>query len=141
MAARYIAMSQRTWGEWRANWCFLEFLEADDLVGYIEPTAAPEVLPIWIASASMVGLEATVERIQQLHGLGLATHHVVNSFVRHNIAPLERRSCPFWTVLTREHRTRLHQDSVPQRSSGSNFVVGGDQTELWRPKTSARSSG
>jgi hypothetical protein len=58
-------------------------------VVYAEPTAAPEVLPIWTATASMAVLEATMERIQQLRGLGLAAHHMVNLFVRHNIAPLQ----------------------------------------------------
>jgi hypothetical protein len=96
MAARYIAMSPRTCGEWRANWCFLEFSEAEDHVVHAEPTAVPEALPIWPAAASMTGLEAAVERIQQLRGLGLAADHMVNSFVRHNIAPLQRHSCPFW---------------------------------------------
>jgi hypothetical protein len=43
----------------------------------------------------MAGLEAVVERIQQLCNLGLAARHVVNSFVHHNIPPLQRRSCPF----------------------------------------------
>jgi hypothetical protein len=46
MVARYIAMSWRTWEEWRANWCFLEFSEADNPVAYAEPTAPPEALQI-----------------------------------------------------------------------------------------------
>jgi hypothetical protein len=40
--------------------------------------------------ASMAGLEAVVERIQKLRDNHLAAHHVVNSFVRHNIAPQQR---------------------------------------------------
>jgi hypothetical protein len=73
----------------------MEFSEEDDPVAYAEPMAAPDVLPIWTATESMVGLEAAVERIWRLRGLGPAAHHVANSFVRHNIASLQRCSCPF----------------------------------------------
>jgi hypothetical protein len=60
MVTRYIAMSQRNWGEWQADWCFLDFLEDDDPMAYAKPTVAPEILPIWTALASMAGLEAVV---------------------------------------------------------------------------------
>jgi hypothetical protein len=80
-------------------------------MAYAEPTGAPEALPIWTSPANMARLEAIVERIQQLQDLHLAAHHVVNSFLRHNIAPLQQRSCPHWEVLSREHLTRLHQES------------------------------
>jgi hypothetical protein len=50
--------------------------------------AVPEALPIWTAPAGMASLEAAVETIQQLRDLGFAAHHVVNSFLCHNIAPL-----------------------------------------------------
>jgi hypothetical protein len=62
MVTRYIAMSQRTWDEWRAGWCFLEFSEVDDPVVYAEPTTVLEALPIWTAAARMAGLEAAMER-------------------------------------------------------------------------------
>jgi hypothetical protein len=57
-------------------------------VAYSEPTGFPEALPIWTSPASMAVLEDAVERIQNLCDECLATHHVVNSFVRYNIAPL-----------------------------------------------------
>jgi hypothetical protein len=81
----------------------------------------------------MASLEATMERIQQLRGLGLAAHHVVNSFLRHNIASLQQCSCLFWAVLTQEHETKLNQESPPlgEIIRISNFLVGGNQ--LWRP--------
>jgi hypothetical protein len=82
MVTRYIAMSQRNWGKWWEDWCFLEFSEEDDQMAYAEPMAAPEVLPIWTALVSMDGLEAMMERIQQLCVLGLCCHHVVNSLPR-----------------------------------------------------------
>jgi hypothetical protein len=63
-------------------------------MAYAEPTAAAEALPIWTAPASMVGLEAMVERVQQLHNLRLIAHHVVNLYLCQNIAPLQRRSFP-----------------------------------------------
>jgi hypothetical protein len=66
----------------------VRFSEEDDPMAYAEPTGFPETLPIWTSPASMAGLEAAVERIENLHDNQLAAHHVVNSFVRHNIAPL-----------------------------------------------------
>jgi hypothetical protein len=96
---------------------------------YAEPMGLPEVLPIWTSPTSMASLEATLERIQNLHDNHLAAHHVVNSSIRHNIASLQRRSCPHWEVLSRNHPTRLHRDS---HSEGeilrvSNFLIGGDE--------------
>jgi hypothetical protein len=41
MVRRYIAMSQRNWGEWRAEWCFLEFSKEVDFMAYTKPMAAP----------------------------------------------------------------------------------------------------
>jgi hypothetical protein len=78
----------------------------------------------------MAGLEAAVERIQQLWNLHLVAHHVVNSFLHYNIVPLGRHSFPHWEVLSREHPTRMHQES-PSSSKVvtiSNFLTGGDQT-------------
>jgi hypothetical protein len=86
---RFITMPQKDWEEWRANWCFLRFSEVDDPMAYTELTSAPEALPIWTSPASMAGLEATVERIQLLRDLHLAAHHVLNSFIRHNIMLLQ----------------------------------------------------
>jgi hypothetical protein len=43
----------------------------------------------WTSPASMADLEAAVERIQKLRVKHLAAHHVVNSFVRHDIASLQ----------------------------------------------------
>jgi hypothetical protein len=57
-------------------------------MAYSEPTGFPEALPIWTSPASMAVLEDAVERIQNLCDECLATHHMVNSFVRYNIAPL-----------------------------------------------------
>jgi hypothetical protein len=85
------------------KWCFLRFSEGDDPVAYAEPTGAPEAFPNWTSSANTVGLEATVERIQQPRDLHLAAHHVVHSFLYHNIVPLQRRSCPHWEMLSQEH--------------------------------------
>jgi hypothetical protein len=59
----------------------------------------------------MAGLEAAVERIQQLQDLHIAAHHMVNSFLHHNIVPLQRRSCPHWEVLSQNHPMGLHQES------------------------------
>jgi hypothetical protein len=87
-------MPNREWEEWRANWCFVRFSEEDNPVAYAEPTDFPEALPIWTSLASMAVLEAAVERIQSLHDNHLAAHHVVNSFVCHNIASLQRCSFP-----------------------------------------------
>jgi hypothetical protein len=55
----------------------------------------------------MAGLEAVVERIQNLHDKHLAAHHVVNSLIHHNIALLQWRSCPHREVLSQNHPTRL----------------------------------
>jgi hypothetical protein len=108
MVTHFIPMPNREWEEWRANWCFVRFDEEDDPVAYAEPTGFPEALSVWTSPASMVGLEAAMERIQNLRDNHLAAHHVVNSFVCHNIAPLQWRSCPHWEVLSRNHLTRLH---------------------------------
>jgi hypothetical protein len=67
----------------------MRFLEEDDPVAYAEPTAAPEALPIWTSPASMASLEAAVERIQLFRDLHLTAHHMVNSYLHHNIAPLQ----------------------------------------------------
>jgi hypothetical protein len=79
MVTIFIPMPNREWEEWRANWCFMRFDEEDDLVAYAEPTGFPEALSIWTSPASMAGLEAAVERIQNLRNNHLAAHHVVNS--------------------------------------------------------------
>jgi hypothetical protein len=104
-------------------------------MAYAEPTGFLEVLPILTSPASMVVLEAAVERIQNLYDNHLAAHHVVNSFVRHNITPLQRRSCPHWEVLSRNHPMRLHLDSPSEGEilMVSNFLTGGNRTELLRP--------
>jgi hypothetical protein len=49
---------------------------------------------------------------------------------------LQRRSCPHWDVLSQNHRTRLHHDSPSEDEilRVSNFLTGGNQTELWRPQ-------
>jgi hypothetical protein len=61
---------------------------------------------------------------------------VVNSFVRHNIVPLQRRSCAHWEVLSRNHPTRLHWDipSEVEILRVSNFLTHGNQMELLRPQ-------
>jgi hypothetical protein len=79
MVTLFIPMPNREWEEWQANWCFVRFDEEDDLVAYAKPTGFPEALSIWTSPASMAGLEAVVERIQNLHDNHLATQHVVNS--------------------------------------------------------------
>jgi hypothetical protein len=48
------------------NSCFVRFSEEDDPVAYAEPTGAPEALPIWTSPVSTAGLEAAIERIQNL---------------------------------------------------------------------------
>jgi hypothetical protein len=42
----------------------VRFVEEDDPVAYADLMGFPEALPIWTSPASMAGLEATVERIQ-----------------------------------------------------------------------------
>jgi hypothetical protein len=61
---------------------------------------------------------------------------VVNSFVHHNIAPLQQRSCPHWEVVSRNHPTRLHRDipSEVEILRVSNFLTRGNQMELLRPQ-------
>jgi hypothetical protein len=136
MVMRFIPMLSRDWEEWQVNWCFVRFTEEDDPVAYAEPTGSLEVLPAWTSPASTAGLEAAVERIQNLQDLHLAAHHMVNSYVRHNIAPLQRRSCPHWEVLSQNHPTRLHQESPSDNEilTISNFLTGSIQTKLLRPK-------
>jgi hypothetical protein len=68
----------------------MRFSEEDDPMAYAEPTGFPEFLPVWTSPASTNGMEAAVERIQNLRNNHLAAHHMVNSFVCHNIAPLQR---------------------------------------------------
>jgi hypothetical protein len=135
----FISMPNREWEEWLANWCFVRFSEEDDPVAYAEPTGFSEALPIWTSPASMAGLESTVERIQNLRD----NHHVVDSFVRYNIAPLQQRSCPHWEVLSRNHLTRLYHDSPSEGEilRVSNFLAGGNQTKLLRLSESVLSSG
>jgi hypothetical protein len=89
----------------------MRFSEEDDPVAYAEPTGFPEALPIWTSLASMASLEAAIERIQNLRDNHLAAHHVVNSFVANNIAPLQRCSFPHWEVLSQNHPMRFHHDS------------------------------
>jgi hypothetical protein len=88
MVTRFIPMTNKEWEEWRVSWCFVRFSEEDDPVAYAKPTGFPKALSIWTSPASMAGLEAAVERIQNLHDDHVAAHHVVNTFVRHNNAPL-----------------------------------------------------
>jgi hypothetical protein len=135
MVTRFISMPNKEWEEWKANWCFVRFSEEDDPIAYVEPMGFPEILPVWTSLASMAGLEAAIERIQNLCDNHLAAHHVVNSFVRHNIGPLQRRSCPHWEVLSQNHPMRLHRDSPSEGEilMVSNFLTGGNQTELLRP--------
>jgi hypothetical protein len=85
---------------------------------------------------STADLEAAVGRIHNLRGLHLAAHHVVNSYVRHNIALVKQRSCPHWEVLSRNHPTRLHQESPSEDEIMmiSKFLTGSSQTELLRPQ-------
>jgi hypothetical protein len=90
MVMCFIPMTNKEWEEWRANWCFVRFSEEDDPMAYAEPTGFPEVLPNWTSPASMASLEAAVERIQKPHGNHLVAHHVVNSFICHNIASLQQ---------------------------------------------------
>jgi hypothetical protein len=135
MVTGFISMSNKEWEEWRANWCFMRFCEEDDPIAYAEPTGFLAVLLVWTSPASIAGLEAAVERIQNLRDNHLAAHHVVNSFVCHSIAPLQRRSCPHWEVLSWNHPTRLHRGS-PSKGEilrVSNFLTGGNQTKLLRP--------
>jgi hypothetical protein len=93
------------------SWCFMRFSEEDDLVAYAKPTGFLEALSIWTSPVSMAGLEAAIERIQNLRDNHLAAHHMVKSFVRHNILLLQWRSCPHWEVLSRNHPMRLHHDN------------------------------
>jgi hypothetical protein len=60
---------------------------------------------------------------------------VVNNFVCHNIALLQRRSCPHWEVLSQNHPTRLHRDSPSEGEilMVSNFLTGSNQMKLLRP--------
>jgi hypothetical protein len=94
MVTHFISMPNIEWEEWRANWCFVRFSEEDDPVAYAEPTGFPEAFPIWTSPASMASPEAAVERIQNHGDNHLAAHHVVNSFVHHNIMLLQWRSYP-----------------------------------------------
>jgi hypothetical protein len=66
----------------------MRFMEEVDPMAYAKPMGAPETLPAWTSPASTVGLEAAVERIQNLRDLHLAVHHMVHSYIRHNITPL-----------------------------------------------------
>jgi hypothetical protein len=88
----------------------------------------PEALPIWTSPASMDGLEAAMERIQNLQDEHLAAHHLVNSYVCHNIAQLQRCSCPHWEVLSQNHPTRLYLENPSEDEILliSNFLTGGN---------------
>jgi hypothetical protein len=66
----------------------VRFNKEDDPMAYAKPMGFTEALPIWTSPVSMASLEAIVEKIQNLRDEHLATHHVVNSYIRHNIAPL-----------------------------------------------------
>jgi hypothetical protein len=135
MVMCFIPMPNIDWEEWRANWFFMRFDEEDDPVAYAKPTGFPEAVPIWTSPASMAGLEAAVERIQNLQDAHLAAHHVVNSYVLHNIVPLQRSSCPHWEVLSRNHPMRLHLENPSEDEilASSNFLTGSNHTELLRP--------
>jgi hypothetical protein len=76
----------------------------------------------------MVGLEAIVESIQNIQEEHHAAHHGMNSYVRHNIAPLQWRSCPHWDMLSQNHPTRLHLENPSEDEilSISNFLTGGN---------------
>jgi hypothetical protein len=126
MVTHFIPVPNREWEEWQANWCFMRFDEEDDPMAYAEPTGLPETLSVWTSPVSMASLEAAVERIQNICNNRLAAHHVLNSFVRHNIMPLQWRSCPHWEVLSRNHQTRLHQEgpSEDEILRVSNFLIG-----------------
>jgi hypothetical protein len=66
MVMRFIPIPNRDWEEWRANWCFMRFDEEDDPVAYAKTMGFSKALPIWTSPTSMAGLEAAVERIQNL---------------------------------------------------------------------------
>jgi hypothetical protein len=130
---RFIPMPNRDWEEWQAKWCFVRFDEEDDPVAYAEPTGFPKALPIWTSPARPA-------RRPQWRGSSTfethtSAHHVVNSNVRLNITLLQRRSCPHWEVLSWNYPTRLHQEnpSDDEILVISNFLTGGNQTELLRP--------
>jgi hypothetical protein len=122
-------MPNRDWVEWRANRCFVRFDEEDDPVAYVETMGFPEALPMWTSPARMASLEDAVERIQNLRDAHLTAQHVVNSYVCHNIAPLQRRSLPHWEVLSRNHPTRLHLENPSEDEilAISNFLTGSNQ--------------
>jgi hypothetical protein len=135
MVRHFIPMPNRDWEEWRLNLCFVRFDEEDDHVAYTKPMDFPKALPIWTSPARMAGLEAAVERIQNHHDERLAAHHVVNSFIRHDIALLQRCSCPHWEVLSQNHPTRLHREGPSEDKilRISNFLTSSNQKELLRP--------
>jgi hypothetical protein len=99
-------------------------------MAYVETMSFLEALPMWTSLVSMASLEDAVERIQNLRDAHLAAHHVVNSYVCHNIAPLQRRSLPHWEVLSRNHPTRLHLENPSEDEilAISNFLAGSNQT-------------
>jgi hypothetical protein len=107
----------------------VRFNKEDDPMAYAKPTGFTEALPIWTSPASMASLEDAVERIQNLQDAHLATQHVVNSYVCHNIAPLQRRSLPHWEVLSQNHPTRLHLENPSELEilAISNFLTGSNQ--------------
>jgi hypothetical protein len=114
----------------------MRFDEEDDPVAYAEPTGFLEALSVLTSLARMASLEAVVERIQNLCNNRLAAHHVVNSFIRHDIAPLQLRSCPHWEVLSQNHPMRLHQEG-PSKDDilrVSNFLTCSNHTKLLRPQ-------
>jgi hypothetical protein len=66
MEMHFISMPNREWEDWWVNWCFMRFSEEDDPGAYAEPMGFSKALPIWTSLASMAGLEAAIERIQNL---------------------------------------------------------------------------
>jgi hypothetical protein len=77
-------------------------------------------------------LDAAAERILELRGLGLTSHHVVTSFLWEQVAPLQRRSHPMWAFTgvrdsTQLRKGRLTTEELDRRA---NQLPGGTQGAL-----------
>ena len=84
----FISLELRNkWDEWRHQWCFVRFPEADDAFG--APAAVPDADESWDCLDDRDReLAPAFERIEALHKRGLTGLHVALDFLRCTVAPL-----------------------------------------------------
>ena len=106
-ASTFIQMELRNkWEEWRPQWCYIRFAEANDSLA--APTEPPAQSDSWdLLDERDADLAPAIARIGELHNRGLTGRHVALHYLQCAVAPLQERSHPMWAYEGASDRTRL----------------------------------